>query len=190
MLGLDPNVMLGLDPSICDRTVFGSRWQCRPPADLWGKQRSIRKNAVTKAAISLSNNEPPKRVKLSWVLPRHGQQATCGGTPLVRMAGSRPAVTGQEQVNVAVVCFRTTHSTGDHLMAAMGYPMRRIRTRRPSMIELALAVSVIAGLAFVSLRVKNMTPAESPAQTVEQTVAVVKADAVPLAPDTTGSKTP
>jgi hypothetical protein len=49
---------------------------------------------------------------------------------------------------------------------------------------------VIAGLAFVSLRVKNMTPAESPAQTVEQTVAVVKADAVPLAPDTTGSKTP
>jgi hypothetical protein len=76
------------------------------------------------------------------------------------------------------------------LMAATGYPIRRIRTRRPSMIELALALSVIAGLAFVSLRVKNMTPAETRAQTVEQTVAVVKADAVPLAPDTAESKTP
>lgn len=75
-------------------------------------------------------------------------------------------------------------------MAATGYPMRRIRTRRPSMIELALALAVIAGLAFVSMRVKNMTPAETRAQTVEQTVTVVKADAVSQSPDSADSKTP
>jgi hypothetical protein len=75
-------------------------------------------------------------------------------------------------------------------MAATGYPIRRIRTRRPSMIELSLALTVIAGLAFVTMRVKNMTPAEIRSQTIEQAVAVVKADAVPLAPAGADSKIP
>jgi hypothetical protein len=72
-------------------------------------------------------------------------------------------------------------------MYATGYPLRRLRTRRPSKVELALALSVIAGLAFVTMRVKNMallTP------TVEQSVPVARADTTPPAPDAGPSKTP
>jgi hypothetical protein len=72
-------------------------------------------------------------------------------------------------------------------MYATGYPLRRLRTRRPSKVELALALSVIAGLAFVTMRVKNMGP---PAQTVEQSTPIARADTTPLVPDAGASKTP
>jgi hypothetical protein len=72
-------------------------------------------------------------------------------------------------------------------MSVTGYPLRRIRTRRPSKVELALAVSVIAGLAFVTMRVKNMAP---PVQTVEHPIPIVRADTTPVVPDAGGSKTP
>jgi len=72
-------------------------------------------------------------------------------------------------------------------MYATGYPLRRIRTRRPSKVELALALSVIAGLAFVTMRVKNMMPL---AQTVEQSTPSARADTIPPVPDASASKTP
>jgi hypothetical protein len=75
-------------------------------------------------------------------------------------------------------------------MAATGYPLRRLRNRRPSAIELALALSVIAGLAFVSIRVKNMAPHEARAQATEQAVPFARAEIAPLAPDTAENKTP
>jgi hypothetical protein len=61
-------------------------------------------------------------------------------------------------------------------MYATGYPLSRIRTRRPSMIELAIGLAVIGGLAFVTIRIKNMPP---PVQTVEQSVPAVRADTNP-----------
>jgi prepilin-type N-terminal cleavage/methylation domain-containing protein len=47
-------------------------------------------------------------------------------------------------------------------MSAARYPLSRIRTPRRgvTMIELAVALSVITGLAFVSVRISNMTLSE------------------------------
>jgi hypothetical protein len=72
-------------------------------------------------------------------------------------------------------------------MYATGYPLSRLRTRRPSKVELALGLAVIAGLAFVTIRIKNMPP---PAQTVEQPVPAVRADAIPPVPAAGETKTP
>jgi hypothetical protein len=72
-------------------------------------------------------------------------------------------------------------------MHATGYPLRRLRTRPPSMIELALGLTVIAGLAFVTIRIKNMPP---PAQTVEQSIATVRADTTPPVLSAGENKTP
>jgi len=58
------------------------------------------------------------------------------------------------------------------------------------MTELALALCVIAGLAFVSIRVKNMAPHEAKAQATEQATPFARAEIAPLAPDTAASKTP
>ena len=99
-------------------------------------------------------------------------------------------MTGQERVNVSAAWCRSTYQTGAHLMSATGYPLSRIQTRRPSMIELLLALSVIAGLAFVTLRVKNMTPPEPRPQTVEQAMAVVKSATAPVPPDSSDNKNP
>jgi hypothetical protein len=81
-------------------------------------------------------------------------------------------------------------------MYATGYPLSRLRTRRPSMIELAIGVAVIAGLAFVTIRIKNMPP--PPAQTIAQsapavladTNPAVRADANPPVPAAGETKTP
>ena len=72
-------------------------------------------------------------------------------------------------------------------MYATGYPLRRLRTRRPSKVEFALALSVIAGLAFVTMRVKNMAPLT---QTTEQSLPVARADTTPPVADAGASKTP
>jgi hypothetical protein len=65
-------------------------------------------------------------------------------------------------------------------------PMGR---RHPSLIELALAVSVIIGLGFVSLRVKTMGFASDWTQATESSAVAVKTQA-PLATDGAETKTP
>jgi hypothetical protein len=71
-------------------------------------------------------------------------------------------------------------------MVAPRYPGTSIRTARKHLfvMEGVLALSVIAGLGFVTVRVMNMGP------TASMTQVVVKTDALPLSPNASDTKTP
>lgn len=77
-------------------------------------------------------------------------------------------------------------------MAAPRYPSRRFRTgwRGPSIVECVLALSVIAGLMFVTVRIMNGGLPASLTRTTETGTVVVKTDASPLASGTPDTKTP
>jgi hypothetical protein len=74
-------------------------------------------------------------------------------------------------------------------MATTRYPNRHLAAggRRLSLVELVLAVSVIVGLGFVTLRVKTMAGWTQPA---EATTVGAKSEVPPVAADGTSPKTP
>jgi hypothetical protein len=63
----------------------------------------------------------------------------------------------------------------------------RTHRRGPSVVDCALALSVIAGLAFVTVRVMSMGPPPALTQTAETDT---KTGSLPLAPDAAEVKTP
>lgn len=73
-------------------------------------------------------------------------------------------------------------------MAPSRYSNRTHR-RAPSVIDCAFALSVIAGLVFVSVRIMNMGGPPVLTQTAETDPAMVKV-AIPPAPDVADTKTP
>ena len=75
-------------------------------------------------------------------------------------------------------------------MAAASYPIRRIRPHRRGilMVEFVLAVCVIAGLAFVSFRVMNMSVPES--RTIVTGRAVMTTGTEAITRNGAGVKTP
>lgn len=77
-------------------------------------------------------------------------------------------------------------------MAAQWYPNRRMRTGRRGfpVEECLLALSVIIGLVFVSVRIMNMPVPVAVAQTDATASVVVKTETPPLAADAAGTKTP
>ncbi|HEX3994351.1 MAG TPA: hypothetical protein VHX39_24525 [Acetobacteraceae bacterium] len=74
----------------------------------------------------------------------------------------------------------------------MATPQNSNRTHRrgPSIVDCVLALSVIAGLAFVTVRMMSMGTPPAVTQTAETGTAVVKTDPLPLAPDAADVKTP
>ena len=77
-------------------------------------------------------------------------------------------------------------------MAAARYPVRRNSNGRFGLgvVETTLALSVIVGLLFVTVRVMTMGMPENWAQTHEASTTVVKTEALPLATNDTVTKTP
>jgi hypothetical protein len=84
------------------------------------------------------------------------------------MASQRPTVTGGASVGISVVGITPTQFR-ESLMAAARYPVPRTRPLRRglSFIEFVLAVSVMGGLAFVTVRMQKMADAESHAQSAK-----------------------
>jgi hypothetical protein len=73
-------------------------------------------------------------------------------------------------------------------MAAYHAKQNRVGLRRLGIIECALALSVIIGFGFVSLRIMSMPVAAN--QTADAGAIVMKADAPPPAADAPVDKTP
>jgi len=77
-------------------------------------------------------------------------------------------------------------------MAAPRYPTRKFSAvgRRVSFVDLTLALSVIVGLGFVSLRIKTMGFPAGWTQTTESSTVAAKADTLSPAAAETETKTP